>query len=669
MADARFRVLIDILSKFRKQGTTAAAAGSRNLGKRIQGLTKMSKSWNIPLEEVDRNLSGMGISMTKSGRIASKTTGQFMKFNEGIARGRKKLVRFRMEFLSLMFGFMAMQKALKGFWDNLMKTYEKATGAQGDFYKATNKLRAAWEFFKYSLIDALAQSDLFRTLVDWIFSMVNGINAFLARHPNLKEWLPMAVLFGVIVTTIGLMAAQAALFYFGLVGLAAQAGVTTTIMLLGFLKIFGVLLLIIVAIYGISEILGGIASKDLPRIGKGVLIAGSAIIGILKILGLVSLGFAGIAIIVIIVVAEIIAHWESLKLYFSAFWKGLVSSAMTAISKVLKAFGMLFSLIPRFKGLGKTFLKTSDDFAKAGKKIAEEATKDWATGFKKFREEEDPFVGILKDMGILKRKSKETTDAMEKDIASLSTLTEGTKADPWAEFAAGTGGVPEVAGIVTNSFGEMNNKIMEYYNQNKEAFGGITSDMEMFGGNMQTSLANITGVSKKYIPENIGLMTNWKDILAEAKKNVTDLEGVLVKKSLVPVMKNQFAPALELINNLVQVEIDKFKELIELFDKLISKITKLIERYEALARAKAKSGEGGGLFGAARRVIGLQKGGYISQTGLFMLHKGETVTPANRNIYGGISVSVNVSTPVTDADELANVISERIGEELVRRIL
>jgi len=103
--------------------------------------------------------------------------------------------RFNMNLLSIMFGMQMIKMAVQGFMKSSLTAFEKANGEQNSFNKATNKLRASWEFFKISMIDTLSTSGAFQFLIDLVFNIVNKLNEFMAIHPEAKEWFALGLVF------------------------------------------------------------------------------------------------------------------------------------------------------------------------------------------------------------------------------------------------------------------------------------------------------------------------------------------------------------------------------------------------------------------------------------------------------------------------------------------
>lgn len=126
---------------------------------------------------------------------------------------RNSTRKFRMELLSLMFGFMMLNRYIMAFFRSAITTYERVTNKQGEFTKQTNKLSAAWEFLKFRIIAALSQSPLFKKMIDMLITFIN----WLSRMPvhvleKIAFWL------GVIgaITGVGMILASLLLLLDGL---------------------------------------------------------------------------------------------------------------------------------------------------------------------------------------------------------------------------------------------------------------------------------------------------------------------------------------------------------------------------------------------------------------------------------------------------------------------
>lgn len=89
-------------------------------------------------------------------------------------RGRLAANRFDARLLSLLFGGMALKRAFGGILRGIFNTFKKAEDETSGLTQATTRLSAAWEFFKFSIMDAL-NTPFFINFIDWL---VKGIRWF-----------------------------------------------------------------------------------------------------------------------------------------------------------------------------------------------------------------------------------------------------------------------------------------------------------------------------------------------------------------------------------------------------------------------------------------------------------------------------------------------------------
>ncbi len=81
--------------------------------------------------------------------------------------------------LSMLFTGMAIKRFTDTALMAIFNTYSMALGEQSEFAQKTNELRAAWEFFKFSLMDALVATGVFDYLLQKVLVLLNwfrGLN-------------------------------------------------------------------------------------------------------------------------------------------------------------------------------------------------------------------------------------------------------------------------------------------------------------------------------------------------------------------------------------------------------------------------------------------------------------------------------------------------------------
>lgn len=127
--------------------------------------------------------------LRRSGRLTAEGFGDFVmtdqirEFGESVGLTKKQMDRFFREgqaqankfdarLLSILFTGMALSRTFGGALRGITNTFIKAEDNTSELGKATTRLGAAWEFFKFSLFDALNQP-FFINIIDGIVNVLN----------------------------------------------------------------------------------------------------------------------------------------------------------------------------------------------------------------------------------------------------------------------------------------------------------------------------------------------------------------------------------------------------------------------------------------------------------------------------------------------------------------
>lgn len=119
--------------------------------------------------------------------------------------------------LSFLFTGMAIKRVFDGILKSIFNTYQLATDSTSEFDILTNRLIANWEFFKFTLVDALMQTGLFQSFIGFLIDVIKW---FSDLSPKMKEWL---VIFAVVGSAIGGVLMVVGQLGLGLLGLTAAA--------------------------------------------------------------------------------------------------------------------------------------------------------------------------------------------------------------------------------------------------------------------------------------------------------------------------------------------------------------------------------------------------------------------------------------------------------------
>jgi hypothetical protein len=130
----------------------------------------------------------------------------------------KNLTRFRAEFLSIMFFGMAIQRTFGGLITSSVSTFQKVTEGTKDAANGFTQLNAATEFFKFSLAQALLGSPLFEQLLNIVLRLTDW---WANLNDETKEFYASATL---VAAAVGAILAAAGMIVLGLEGVDKVLG-------------------------------------------------------------------------------------------------------------------------------------------------------------------------------------------------------------------------------------------------------------------------------------------------------------------------------------------------------------------------------------------------------------------------------------------------------------
>lgn len=165
-------------------------------------------------------LKRLGMTI-KGGKIIGQFNQEIKATEINMKKLRAASVQFKMSLLSVMFAGMALQRATGKMLRSFVTTFQKANEDTEGLGKATWHLQAAWEFLKYSMMDALLQSDLFKLLVQYALQLIMWFNK-LPASAKAFIMIGLAILFilGGLMMVIG----QIGLFINGMAALGIGQG-------------------------------------------------------------------------------------------------------------------------------------------------------------------------------------------------------------------------------------------------------------------------------------------------------------------------------------------------------------------------------------------------------------------------------------------------------------
>ena len=115
-----------------------------------------------------------------------------------------KALRFDTESLNFLFAGMALKRFGESFFRFAFNSWERYEGYQSQAINSTVGLTAAWEFLRFSIFNALGQSDLFVGFIDMLIQAFNWLSRFVNEHPNLTAVVAAFAGFAVVLGSVSM---------------------------------------------------------------------------------------------------------------------------------------------------------------------------------------------------------------------------------------------------------------------------------------------------------------------------------------------------------------------------------------------------------------------------------------------------------------------------------
>lgn len=131
--------------------------------------------------------------------------------------------------LSMLFTGMALKRVVDSALRAIFTTAQLAYGEVSEFNVLTNQLRANWEFFKFTLVEALMQSGLFQMFIGFLISIINW---FSSLNPTTKRFIVIMLVGLSLVTGLMMVLGQAALALLAPLALVGTGGALAMSMIL-----------------------------------------------------------------------------------------------------------------------------------------------------------------------------------------------------------------------------------------------------------------------------------------------------------------------------------------------------------------------------------------------------------------------------------------------------
>jgi hypothetical protein len=283
------------------------------------------------------------------------------KLNKELGETKQGFKAFSGELLSIMFFGMQLKKTFTSAFTAIFESYKKVIPEGHAFNKLTTRLSANWEFFKFQLADALAQSPLFQTLIQAAISM---LQAFQKLPKPVQEFVGWVIMAGVVVGSLLFATGVLGLGMLGLskaIGLAkvATTGLQAKVIALNTAMLTSPITWFILALIGLGLAVNkyssetDVGAKATKNLGKQFLdLLGDSLSPLLEMFGFLGIEFKSFGSLMVWVGAVVVNHLAGLGQVISALvflWRlawNLVEAAVEfAIAGMIASFLLLIKAL------------------------------------------------------------------------------------------------------------------------------------------------------------------------------------------------------------------------------------------------------------------------------------------------------------------------------------
>lgn len=174
----------------------------------IGGITDATPATKKPVGEAQRLVDLVGKEMRTAamqGQEALEKMGEKGSFAvQKIQNRMKELQEAQMRKMGFMFGALFGGMQVQRFGLSIMRfvlpSMEKLENYTSDGTKRINAMNASFQFLKFSMFEALTNSELFKSFVDITINLVNWLSEMVAKYPVIAQ---IAAAFGAILVAVG----------------------------------------------------------------------------------------------------------------------------------------------------------------------------------------------------------------------------------------------------------------------------------------------------------------------------------------------------------------------------------------------------------------------------------------------------------------------------------
>jgi len=170
---------------FEQRGAVELEKSLKRLSKKNKTLAETSARLGKSTGTVNSSMGQLGIKINRSGKFVDKFTNQLLNQKTALKAIKKASNRFRMEYLSFLFGAMAATRVLGNVLRSSTQAFTKIMESNNMLGTAVQRLGIHWEFLKFTIGSALNKVI---EMNPWLFTLIDWATEFIQKNPDAVIW-------------------------------------------------------------------------------------------------------------------------------------------------------------------------------------------------------------------------------------------------------------------------------------------------------------------------------------------------------------------------------------------------------------------------------------------------------------------------------------------------
>lgn len=157
--------------------------------------SELMRQWSQQVKMASKGMKSLGSNFDKANIEKKARAGveAFMDINTQMDKSLKKFKGFQQGFLGLLFFGMALQRIMGGLMTSSWQTFQTITEGTEMAAGPMTRLAAAWEFLKFSIVEAMMNSAIFTGFIEFLIGAIDWVSGLSDGWKRFLGWLTIGL--------------------------------------------------------------------------------------------------------------------------------------------------------------------------------------------------------------------------------------------------------------------------------------------------------------------------------------------------------------------------------------------------------------------------------------------------------------------------------------------